>query len=136
MVDLPAGLPSMAHLHHRAAQREAVAKADVLLRHPARRDILAKGARLLQQGMARLALAPPAIMVLRVEVDRLVPAAVMHAVGHAVAFQAQPADPHRARQIGRASCRERVCQYVSISVVAVSLKKKTNSIKMNDITTT
>src|SRR3546814_13514383 len=27
-------------------------------------------------------------------------------------------------QIGRASCRERVCQYVYISVVAVSLKKK------------
>src|SRR3546814_13091664 len=27
------------------------------------------------------------------------------------------------QQIGRASCRERVCQYVSISVVAVSLKK-------------
>src|SRR3546814_19378238 len=27
-------------------------------------------------------------------------------------------------QIGRASCRERVCQDVSISVVAVSLKKK------------
>src|SRR3546814_18333670 len=31
-----------------------------------------------------------------------------------------------AGQIGRASCRERVCQYVSISVVAVSLKKKNN----------
>src|SRR3546814_16482648 len=30
-------------------------------------------------------------------------------------------------QIGRASCRERVCQYVSISVVAVSLKKKKNN---------
>src|SRR3546814_15770471 len=30
-----------------------------------------------------------------------------------------------AGQIGRASCRESVCQYVSISVVAVSLKKKT-----------
>src|SRR3546814_11917735 len=29
-------------------------------------------------------------------------------------------------EIGRASCRERVCQYVSISVVAVSLKKKIN----------
>src|SRR3546814_16344315 len=28
------------------------------------------------------------------------------------------------KEIGRASCRERVCQYVSISVVAVSLKKK------------
>src|SRR3546814_14400609 len=27
-------------------------------------------------------------------------------------------------KIGRASCRERVCQYVEISVVAVSLKKK------------
>src|SRR3546814_14677991 len=30
----------------------------------------------------------------------------------------------RIEEIGRASCRERVCQYVSISVVAVSLKKK------------
>src|SRR3546814_14013912 len=29
-------------------------------------------------------------------------------------------------KIGRASCRERVCQYVSISVVAVSLKKKSS----------
>src|SRR3546814_13534895 len=28
------------------------------------------------------------------------------------------------KQIGRASCKERVCQYVEISVVAVSLKKK------------
>src|SRR3546814_18494883 len=27
-------------------------------------------------------------------------------------------------EIGRASCRERVCQYVEISVVAVSLQKK------------
>src|SRR3546814_12487453 len=31
------------------------------------------------------------------------------------------------RQIGRASCRERVCQYVSISVVDVSLKQIINS---------
>src|SRR3546814_17669762 len=30
----------------------------------------------------------------------------------------------RLSKIGRASCRERVWQYVSISVVAVSLKKK------------
>src|SRR3546814_15960812 len=29
----------------------------------------------------------------------------------------------RVIEIGRASCRERVCQYVSISVVAVSFKK-------------
>src|SRR3546814_17806713 len=29
----------------------------------------------------------------------------------------------RGEEIGRASCRERVCQYVEISVVAVSLKK-------------
>src|SRR3546814_12683681 len=36
---------------------------------------------------------------------------------------------HRAAQaeIGRASCRERVCQYVLISVVAVSLKKKSKT---------
>src|SRR3546814_17735031 len=37
-------------------------------------------------------------------------------------------------EIGRASCRERVCQYVEISVVAVSLKKNKQQIK-NDITT-
>src|SRR3546814_9138298 len=54
----------------------------------------------------------------------------------------QPADALRARrdifvlvlvghrheeavEIGRASCRERVCQYVELWVVAVSLKKKT-----------
>src|SRR3546814_19984607 len=30
---------------------------------------------------------------------------------------------HGCVKIGRASCRERVCQYVSISVVAESLKK-------------
>src|SRR3546814_11871703 len=30
-------------------------------------------------------------------------------------------------QIGSASCRERVCQYVYISVVAVSLKKKNSN---------
>src|SRR3546814_16003386 len=37
----------------------------------------------------------------------------------------------RAMQIGRASCRERVCKSVYISVVAVSLKKKST----HDITT-
>src|SRR3546814_14063878 len=36
----------------------------------------------------------------------------------------EPATPDD--KIGRASCRERVCTYVSISVVAVSLKKKRN----------
>src|SRR3546814_13076238 len=35
-------------------------------------------------------------------------------------------DTTNAGQIGRASCRERVCQYVSLSVVAVSLIIKTN----------
>src|SRR3546814_20477036 len=33
-------------------------------------------------------------------------------------------EPRRRTQNGRASCRERVCQYVSISVVAGILKKK------------
>src|SRR3546814_9302667 len=35
-----------------------------------------------------------------------------------------PLEGFEQEKIGRASCRERVCQYVSISVVAVSLKKK------------
>src|SRR3546814_841544 len=34
------------------------------------------------------------------------------------------AGKHRRNEIGRASCRESVCPYVEISVVAVSLKKK------------
>src|SRR3546814_12634817 len=32
--------------------------------------------------------------------------------------------PLMAMEIGRAACRERVCRYVEISVVAVTLKKK------------
>src|SRR3546814_19613704 len=40
--------------------------------------------------------------------------------------QAQTLDTVTVTAIGRASCRERVCQYVYISGVAVSLKKKTN----------
>src|SRR3546814_18874783 len=32
-------------------------------------------------------------------------------------------------EIGRASCRERVCQYVEISVVAVSLKKQQTKLR-------
>src|SRR3546814_20218929 len=35
-----------------------------------------------------------------------------------------------AAQIGRASCRERVCQYVYISVVAVQLKKTKHKCRM------
>src|SRR3546814_13284413 len=34
----------------------------------------------------------------------------------------------RLPQIGRAACRERVCQYVEISVVAVQLKKKNSQL--------
>src|SRR3546814_14894484 len=37
-------------------------------------------------------------------------------------------------QNGRASCRERVCKYVSIAVVAGSLKKKKRKILSNNIT--
>src|SRR3546814_20391044 len=35
-------------------------------------------------------------------------------------------------EIGRASCRDRECQYVSISVVAVSLKKKIPRLTINN----
>src|SRR3546814_19244755 len=38
-----------------------------------------------------------------------------------------------AAQIGRASCRVRVCQYVDISVVAASLNKKTDLPVTNDL---
>src|SRR3546814_16888087 len=42
---------------------------------------------------------------------------------------AAPGHPYTAKQIGRESCRERVCQYVYISVVAVSLKNKKRQLK-------
>src|SRR3546814_20340497 len=38
----------------------------------------------------------------------------------------ETAQEQRAGQIGRASCRERVCQYGKLSVVAVTRKKKEN----------
>src|SRR3546814_21034401 len=45
---------------------------------------------------------------------------------HIVSGLVFPAAPQNAAlaEIGRASCRERVCQYVSISVVAVSFTQK------------
>src|SRR3546814_18541068 len=43
-----------------------------------------------------------------------------------VGIHPHEADAHP-EEIGRASCRERVCTYVCISVVAVSLKKKNNT---------
>src|SRR3546814_11755953 len=43
---------------------------------------------------------------------------------HMVAVDPQLRRRSRHQQIGRASCRERVCQSVSLSVVAVTLKKK------------
>src|SRR3546814_16080976 len=43
-------------------------------------------------------------------------------------------DHLRAQQIGRASCKERVCQYVYISVSAVSLKQKIINLTTHTIT--
>src|SRR3546814_15411165 len=48
----------------------------------------------------------------------LVAGALSMAVGEYVSVSSQ-SDVTKADQIGRESCRERVCQYVSISVVAV-----------------
>src|SRR3546814_11336002 len=41
-----------------------------------------------------------------------------------------PPARHAAQQIGRASCRARVCKYVSIAVVAGSLKKTHSIIQL------
>src|SRR3546814_14893405 len=41
-------------------------------------------------------------------------------------------DDNQIKKIGRASCRERVCQYVYISVDAVSLKKKNTCCSYNN----
>src|SRR3546814_13750987 len=60
----------------------------------------------------------------------------------ALASQRAEVHRHSARprvlgpKLGRASCRERVCQYVSISVVAVSLNKTTKPPSQNTTTPT
>src|SRR3546814_17592739 len=51
----------------------------------------------------------------------LIVTAQLHLAIHALALQLLL---EREQEIGRASCRERVCQYVKMLVVAVSLKKK------------
>src|SRR3546814_20481809 len=56
------------------------------------------------------------------------PAALRHA-----AMRAPDPRLEVRREIGRASCRERVCQYVEISVVAVDLKKKHHTIQKSNI---
>src|SRR3546814_16164560 len=48
-----------------------------------------------------------------------------NAVPISIAASAMNTRANANRQIGRASCRARVCQYVSLSVVAVSLTTKT-----------
>src|SRR3546814_15280035 len=55
----------------------------------------------------------------QVEADYVYPGAALGVRHHESRIE-----EHIGREIGRASCRERVCQYVSISVVAVSFKKK------------
>src|SRR3546814_16423790 len=61
------------------------------------------------------------------DVHRPVDAAFIHRIPHAQHLGAalrRRIVPFAVEEIGRASCRERVCQYVLISVVAVALKKK------------
>src|SRR3546814_16871850 len=49
-------------------------------------------------------------------------------IGRTARDREQRAHAQLFHEIGRASCRERVCQYVSISVVAVSLKKQNKNV--------
>src|SRR3546814_19907872 len=81
-----------------ADQRVEVARAEAAQRHPAQ----------------RVQVAQPAGAVLEVGFE-VVGGVAEAFVPLALLFRLE---------IGRASCRESVCQYVSISVVAVSLKKK------------
>src|SRR3546814_16714612 len=55
-----------------------------------------------------------------------IPAAAHPMRGLASPYREQQGDRRAHEQIGRASCRERVCQYVYISVVGVSFKKQKN----------
>src|SRR3546814_15386958 len=56
----------------------------------------------------------------------LLRSAIAWAPGEGLTHAAPTYRTSRSAEIGRASCRERVCQNVSILVVAVPLKKKTN----------
>src|SRR3546814_18849318 len=56
--------------------------------------------------------------------DRAIEEGRLYGVSHEGLWIAVGSPPALPREIGRASCRERVCQYVYISVVDVSLIKK------------
>src|SRR3546814_18215527 len=59
------------------------------------------------------------------DVRREIPTTLQHTCRRSVeVFPPDCFDLLGCQEIGRASCRARVCQYVSMSVVAVSLKKK------------
>src|SRR3546814_16524389 len=66
-----------------------------------------------------------ALQPLAVEADRIGHRQNLHLAEAAAAFHEGEVEGFvLALAIGRASCRERVCQYVEIAVVAVSVKKK------------
>src|SRR3546814_18283788 len=69
---------------------------------------------------AGLALAPAAVAAMHEQRHR--GEAVAHGAAGATAFVRSVVIRHR--EVGRASCRERVCPYGEFSVVAVSLKKQ------------
>src|SRR3546814_18604639 len=58
---------------------------------------------------------------------------IVESLGHAELARID--DLHGNNKIGRASWRERVCQYVENSVVAVSIKKKKSTMEIESPTT-
>jgi hypothetical protein len=95
MVELPAGLPTLADFDQRGAQPPAVADAHGLLGHAAGGDVLSEGARGLQQRMVTDRVAPEAVVVVGIVMDRLVGSAVHRKVGLLVSGKAEPVHPNR-----------------------------------------
>src|SRR3546814_20566660 len=106
----------------------SIAEAHIALYHPVGREILPECARRGEQRVRTERVGPEGIMIARIMVDRLVGAAVDRQVGLLVARDAEEADgvrpfdrifrdrarlsPVAENEIARASCTERVCQYV------------------------
>src|SRR3546814_14539730 len=76
------------------------------------------------------------ISVLIVDDQRLVRAGLrmLCAAAEDMTVAGEASNGVEAVEIGRASCRERVCPYVEISVVAGSLKKKSTNTNDDDLT--
>ena len=94
--DFPARFARLADFQQRAAQPEAVADMDLRFGEPGTHEVFAEGRCTREQLVAAEPFVPCRVMIVRIVVHRHVHAAMMHGIGHHIAFDPEAADGNRA----------------------------------------